>query len=343
MEKNAINKRKSEHIEICLQEDVKGKQISTGLEKYKFIHCALPELDFKDVSLSTIFLNHELNAPFMISSMTGGTEIAGKINKNLATVAQEKGWAMGLGSTRAALESEAYAHTFQLRKYAPTIPIFANLGAVQLNAGYDLDACKRIISLTEADGLIFHLNGIQEIMQTDGDTNFKGLIQKIGQIAQQLDVPIGVKEVGWGIDGTLAKALFDVGVAFVDVAGAGGTSWSQVEKFRSDQIVKRLAAEAFTDWGIPTAECLVTARQKNRNELLIASGGIQTGVDAAKAIALGANLVGFGRSILHAATESVEALRTTFEKIELEMRLVMFGIGVSSIVELANTDRLQLK
>ncbi|TCT26308.1 isopentenyl-diphosphate delta-isomerase [Melghiribacillus thermohalophilus] len=336
-----IERRKAQHIDIVMTQDVAAAGITTGFENYRFIHEALPEVNFQDISLSTEFLGKEVKAPFLISSMTGGTEKATSINRHLAEAAEEKGWAMGLGSTRAALEHEAYAHTFQVRKYAPSIPLFANLGAVQLNDGYDETHCRKIVEITEADALVLHLNSLQEVFQDEGDTDFQGLLKKMEQIARRLEVPLGVKEVGWGIHGKLAKRLFDIGISFVDVAGAGGTSWSQVEKKRTKTPIRKLAADAFKDWGIPTAEAVTDVRKRNPGKTVIASGGLQNGVEAAKAIALGADLVGFGRSILNEAIESAEALIQVFDRIEFELKTAMFGIGAENLLDLKQTENLK--
>lgn len=337
---NSIERRKSEHIQISLNEQVTGESISTGLSSYRFIHNALPEIAFEDISIGTTFLDYACQTPFLISSMTGGTAFAETINRNLAMAAEQQGWVLALGSTRALLDSDGHADSFLMRKYAPRIPIVANLGAVQLNYRYGVQECKRIIEMTDANMLVLHLNSIQEVIQPNGDTDFSGLLEKIGQLCEALEVPVGVKEVGWGIDGMTAKKLKDVGIAFIDVAGAGGTSWSQVEKFRSEDPVKRAAAEAFSDWGIPTTEAIQLVRKENANHPLIASGGMHSGVDGAKAIALGADLVGIGRSILKAATESPEAVIETMKIREMELRMAMFGIGVKTIQELKGTERL---
>lgn len=340
---DAIHKRKSEHIQITLDEQVTGNSITTGFENVHFIHNALPEIDFKDISLQTNFLSHLCETPFLISSMTGGAASAETINRHLAEAAEEKGWMLALGSTRALIESEDFHSSFQLRKFAPSIPIVANLGAVQLNYGFGLEACQKIIEITEANMLVLHLNSIQEVIQPAGNTNFKGLLNKIEQLCRTLPIPIGVKEVGWGIDGQTAKTLSEVGIQFIDLAGAGGTSWSQVEKFRSTSEVKRKAAEAFSEWGIPTVDCIQSVRQSLPGIPLVASGGIHNGVEAAKSIALGADLVGFGRSLLKEATESTEAVLTLMETRELELRMAMFGIGAGNIQALKETDRLLVK
>ncbi|MBN2910892.1 type 2 isopentenyl-diphosphate Delta-isomerase [Polycladomyces sp. WAk] len=334
-------KRKAEHIEIVLHREVTGRGITTGLERYRFRHEALPEINFKDISLSTAFLGKPMKAPLLISSMTGGTKAAFQINKNLAQAAEKHGWAMGLGSVRTAIEHPETACTFQVRKYAPHIPLLANLGAVQLQYGYDVDDCRRIIELTEADALVLHLNAMQEVFQPEGNTRFAHLLAKIEEVCRTLEVPVGVKEVGMGIHGDLAKRLFDAGVQFVDVAGAGGTSWIMVEKHRSRDPILTAAAEAFADWGLPTADCIREARQKAPNGYLIASGGLSTGVEAAKAIALGADLTGFGRTLLRAATDlTPAAISRQLQRIEAELRIAMFGIGAADVPTLKGTDRI---
>ncbi|MDS9471196.1 type 2 isopentenyl-diphosphate Delta-isomerase [Sporosarcina pasteurii] len=339
---HSIHQRKTEHIQISLEEKVTGTTITTGFEKVGFVHNALPEIDFNEITIETSFLQHNCKTPFLISSMTGGAKFAGTINHHLAEAAEEKGWAFALGSTRAMIESEAYRSSFQLRKIAPTIPIIANLGAVQLNYGFGVDECKKIVEWTESNALVLHLNSIQEVIQPEGDVNFKGLLKKIEKLTSSLSVPVGVKEVGWGIDGQTAKQLTDVGISFIDVAGAGGTSWSQIEKYRTTEDVKRIAAEAFTEWGIPTVDCIQSVRSELPHVPIIASGGLKNGVEAAKAIALGADMVGFGRSILKEATASTEEVLKVMETRELELKIAMFGIGAESLRALKDTDRVTI-
>ncbi|RJE91088.1 type 2 isopentenyl-diphosphate Delta-isomerase [Paenibacillus sp. 1011MAR3C5] len=340
-----IEKRKGEHIRICLQEEVAGVGIRTGFDDYHFKHNALPELSFERIRLDTEWFGLSLRAPLLVSSMTGGTNEAGAINKRLAMAAEERGWAIGLGSMRAALEKEELASTFKIRAFAPRIPIIANIGAVQLNYGMGPEACQHAVDLAEANALVLHLNALQEVFQPEGDTDFSGLLSRIEEVCRHVAVPVGVKEVGWGIDGQTAARLSDAGVAFIDAAGAGGTSWSQVEKFRVHDPVRRQAAEAFAGWGIPTAESVSEVRAALPSMPIVASGGLHNGVDAAKAIALGANMAGFGRSLLpQAAGEnsalSVEKLIDQFERIEFELRATMFGIGAATLSELGGTDRL---
>lgn len=341
----AIEKRKGEHIRICLHEEVAGVGIRTGFDDYRFKHNALPELSFEHIRLDTEWLGQPLRAPLLVSSMTGGTNEAGAINKRLAIAAEERGWAIGLGSMRAALEKDELASTFKVRGDAPSIPIIANIGAVQLNYGIGPEACQRAVDLAEANALVLHLNALQEVFQPEGDTDFSSLLGRIEEVCRKVSVPVGVKEVGWGIDGPTSLRLNEAGVAFIDAAGAGGTSWSQVEKFRVNDPVRRQAAEAFAGWGIPTAESVSDIRAALPSMSIIASGGLHHGVDAAKAIALGANMAGFGRSLLpQAAGEnsvlSVERLIEQFERIEFELRAAMFGIGAATIAELGSTNRL---
>ncbi|WP_163971791.1 type 2 isopentenyl-diphosphate Delta-isomerase [Oceanobacillus halotolerans] len=337
-----INKRKTEHIRLCLNENVEGVGKTTGLEGISFIHNALPEINFADIDLSTTFLNKSLNAPFLVSSMTGGSGLATKINQNLAKAAERNGWAIALGSTRALLESDAHKDTFVLREQAPNVPIIANIGAVQLNYGYGAEECQRIVDLTGADSIVLHLNSLQEAVQDEGDLNFDTLLPKIEKVCQSLEVPVGVKEVGFGIDGTVAKPLYDVGISYIDVAGAGGTSWSQVEKLRSRDPLKKAAAEAFNNWGIPTKDCIVSVRNQLPTVPLVASGGMKTGVDAAKALTIGADIIGFARKLLQAATKSDEAVQETMEQIELELKMTMLGIGAKTLYDLKNTKRVSI-
>lgn len=337
-----INKRKTEHIRLCLTENVEGINKTTGLEGISFIHNALPEINFADIKLDSTFLNRDIKTPLLVSSMTGGSELAEKINTNLAIAAEKRGWAIALGSTRALLESDAHKESFLIRKHAPSVPLIANIGAVQLNYGYGVEECQRLVDLTEADALYLHLNSLQEVVQDEGDLNFKDLLPKIAAVCKALTVPVGVKEVGFGIDGIVAEKLYEAGVSFIDVAGAGGTSWSQVEKLRSNDSLHQAAAEAFNSWGNPTKDCIVSVKNKLPEVPIVASGGMKTGVDAAKAMTIGADVIGFARQLLESATESADNVMDTMEQIEFEMKMVMFGIGATSIPALQNTNRVNI-
>lgn len=335
-----LESRKADHIRISLDEDVQSR-ITSGLERYRFMHQALPEVDAGAVDTSLTFLGKRLSAPILISSMTGGTEQAGAINRNLAEAAQGAGIAMGVGSTRAAVVKPELAGTFRVRDVAPDILLFANIGAVQFNYGFTVDQCRKAIDLIGADGLILHLNPLQEILQPEGDVNWAGLVDKIAEVTTALDVPVIAKEVGWGISSRAAKDLADAGVAAIDVAGAGGTSWSQVEMFRAHNDVQRRIAEAFVDWGIPTAESILHVRQAAPAVPVIASGGLKNGVDGAKCIALGATLFGLARPFLRAATISAQAVADELMVVTGQLRAAMLCVGARNLPALGQAELSQ--
>lgn len=330
-------KRKADHIRVNLEEDVRSGT-TTGLERFRFEHRALPELDLDQISTQLEFLGKRLEAPILISSMTGGTEQAKRLNLALAAAAQQVGVAMGLGSARAVVEDPSLAHTFQVRAAAPDILLFANLGAVQLNYGYGLEHCQAVVEMLEADGLVFHLNPLQEALQAEGDVDFSGLLLKIERVCRHLEVPVLVKEVGWGISAPIARRLVEAGVAAIDVAGAGGTSWSQVEMHRApDERLRKLAA-AFIDWGIPTADAVAQVHAALPTTPLIASGGLRSGTDIAKCLALGADLGGMAGPLLKAAAESQARALETLEDLRREIQIVMFATGSPDISSLRNAE-----
>ena len=328
--------RKSDHIRINLEENVQSG-LTTGLERYRFIHQALPEVDLEDVDLSLRLFDRKLKAPILISSMTGGTSEAAAINRTLATAAQEAGIAMGLGSQRAAIEQPELASTFQVRSVAPDILLFANLGAVQLNYQYGVDQCQRAVDMIEADALILHLNALQEAVQPEGDTHFAGLLKKIETVCRSLPVPVIAKEVGWGFSEQAARQLFAAGVSAIDVAGAGGTSWSQVEMHRAKTESQARLAAAFIEWGIPTTEAIQNVRRAAPQLVVFASGGIRTGIDIAKCIALGATLGGMASPFLKAAARSVDDTIQTIEEIRREIQVCMFAASAKNLNELSRT------
>ncbi len=334
-----IETRKADHIRINLEEDVRSG-LTTGLERYHFTHQALPELDLTRVDTRTQFLGKPLAAPLLISSMTGGTEQARALNRTLAEAAQTAGIAMALGSQRAALEHPELVTTFQVRDVAPTIPLFANLGAVQLNYGYTVEHCQRAVDMLQADALILHLNALQEAVQPEGDANFAGLLKKIEAVCRALSVPVIAKEVGWGISHEAAWQLGQAGVAAIDVAGAGGTSWSQVEMHRAKTESHKRVAAAFVDWGIPTADSIRQVRASVPELPIIASGGLRDGVDVAKCLALGASLGGLAGPFLKAANISLSAVHETIAELTRELRIVMFATGAENIAALQNTPLL---
>jgi isopentenyl-diphosphate delta-isomerase len=328
-------RRKRDHIQINLNEDVTHR-VTSGLERFRFIPKALPDLDLAQVDASVSFLGHSLDLPLLISSMTGGTPDAKRINVRLAEVAQAANIAMGLGSLRAAIDDPNLADTFSVRQLAPDILLLANLGAVQLNYGYGLDECLRAVEMVHADALILHLNPIQEALQPEGNTHWSGLLKKIEAICTGLDVPVIAKEVGWGISGATARQLAEAGVAAIDVAGAGGTSWSQVEMHRAQDDVSRRVAAHFHDWGIPTADSLLQVRESVPELPIIASGGLEPGLDVAKVIALGASLAGMAGPFLRAASVSVEQVADLVEEIARTLRIAMFGTGSRDLAALRN-------
>ena len=333
--------RKADHIRICLDEDVQFHKNTNGLERYRFTHCCLPELNCSEIDLSTTFLGKSLGAPLLISSMTGGTEQARTINFRLAEVAQHYKLAMGVGSQRVVVENPQVADTFAVRSLAPDILLFANLGAVQLNYSYGVDQCLRIIDLLEADALILHLNPLQECIQPKGDTNFKGLLDKIQLLCIRMPVPVIAKEVGNGISAAMAQKLIDAGVSAIDVAGAGGTSWAKVESERALNEQQRRLGLTFADWGLPTAECIIDIRAIAPEIPLIASGGLRNGVEIAKAIALGADIAGLAWPFLQAAADSTEAVDALVQLLIAEITTVLLCTGNATVSQLKHSNALQ--
>lgn len=330
--------RKADHIRINLEEDITFDKLTTGLERYFFMHEALPELDFDAIDTTLTLFGKQLNTPLLISSMTGGTAEAREINRKLAIAAQEVGMAMGLGSMRAGIEDPSLEDTYRVRDVAPDILLFANLGAVQLNYGYGLAQCQQAVDMIEADALILHFNVLQEAVQPEGDGNFADLLSKIEAVCRDLPVPVIAKEVGWGFSPRAARQLKDAGVAAIDVAGAGGTSWSQVEMYRAP--TKRLArvAGAFIDWGIPTAESIKYCHAEAPELPIFASGGIKNGIDVAKCIALGADIVGLAGDFLRAADKDGSAgVVELAETLTDELRVTMLCSGAGSLAALGET------
>jgi len=325
-----IDQRKADHIKINLEKDVRSA-LTTGLENYHFVHEALPELDLNRVDTSLSLFGKQLNAPILISSMTGGTADAETINLRLAEAAYVMRLAMGVGSQRAAIEDPDQARTFQIRRVAPDILLFANLGAVQLNYGYGIDQCRKAVEMIQADALILHLNPLQEAVQDAGDINFSGLSKKIEEICKRLEVPVIAKEVGWGISEKTAKLLADCGVQAIDVAGAGGTSWSQVEMYRApDEFTRELAA-TFVGWGIPTADSILNVKKAAPNMTIFASGGLKDGLDIAKCVALGATLGGMAGPFLKAAAISTDNTLEMMKLTKRQIEVSMFAAGVGTL------------
>ena len=333
-----IAERKNDHIRINLQEDVESNQVENGFERFRFRHVSLPELDLGAIDTSVTFLGRKLVCPLLISSMTGGTEHTDHINRRLAEAAQERGIAMGVGSQRIMIEDQRGKLQWKfLRQTAPDIPLLANIGIVQLNHGFGLQECQGAVEAIEADALIFHCNALQEAVQPGGNTDWRGLLSKLESLCATLEVPVIVKEVGWGIDGAMAKRLLEAGVWGIDVAGAGGTSWSEVESHRASDAKQFRVAASFREWGMPTAQCLSEMAQvmplhdSSATCCLIASGGIRTGIDVAKALALGAHMVGMAGPFLRLAMNSTADVIEEIDVIREVLAITMFCTGSGSV------------
>ncbi len=329
----STERRKSRHLDVCLEEDV-ASRLDAGWDGVRLRHEALPEMALADVDVSTTFLGRPLRAPLLISSMTGGTARAGEINRRLAAGAEAAGIAFALGSGRAMLEDAALRDTFDVRGVAPNVVLFANLGAVQLNYGIRPEDARRLVEQLGADGLYLHLNPLQEALQRAGDTNFRALEPKIAALCAALDVPVVAKSVGSGIAPATAARLVACGVAAIDVAGAGGTSWARVEGKRSGEAARERIAEAFGDWGIPTPRATAALRAALPEMPLVASGGIRHGVHVAKALALGADLAGLALPFLRAAEESEGGVGALIEELVAGLRIALFATGSRTIAAL---------
>ncbi len=313
-------------MQIVLKKPVQFTR-TNGFERYEFVHNALPEVDVDEIDVSQLFLGRTFKLPLFIESMTGGFPGIEKVNRNLALAAERLGIGMGVGSQRVAVENPDVAYTFQVREQAPSAFLIGNFGGAQL-LKYPLEYVKKAKEMIQADGMAIHLNPAQEIVQPEGDREWKGIEEKIRELCATADFPVIVKEVGNGISGAAAKRLEKAGVSAIDVAGAGGTSWVKVEHYRG-----AAAAGPFFEWGIPTAECVVQCAAAVKIPL-IASGGMRTGMDVAKALALGATLAGFASPFLKPATDSAEAVVQKAEDIIRELKTVMFLTGARTVQEL---------
>lgn len=328
-------KRKAEHIKICLEQKAQARKATAGFEDIQLIHRALPEIDKQKIDLTTTFLSKKLDAPIIVGAMTGGTEEATNINASIAQAVEKLHLGMGVGSQRAAIEDRKLEKTFAIaRKKAPTAFLIANIGGVQLVHGYGLKEVKRVVEMIEADAVAVHLNALQEAVQPEGQTSFKGVLAKIGEIAGELDKPVIVKETGCGISAEDAKKLEAAGVKAIDVGGAGGTSFAAVEYYRSTGQDKSFLGEAFWDWGIPTAVSLVETVQSVKLPV-IASGGLRSGLDIAKALALNACLASVSQPVLQAAVKNAEETEILLSCLIEELRVAMFLVGAQKIEQLA--------
>jgi len=333
-----IKGRKSDHLEICLEEKVQARHVTTGFEEIYLVHRALPEVERSKIDMSTQVFNHKFSSPIIVEAITGGVENSTKINATIATAVEKLGLGMGVGSQRAAIEDSRLERTFAVaREKAPNAFLIANLGGVQLVRGYGVKQAKKAVKMLKADALAIHLNPLQEAVQPEGETSYAGVLLKIEEIVHALDVPVIVKETGAGIAAEDAKKLESIGVAGIDVAGVGGTSWAAVEfhraKRQGNEFHQRLG-EAFWDWGIPTAASLIETTQCVRTPV-IASGGIRSGINVAKALTLGASLAGMALPVLDPAFHGAAEVEKKLQLIIEELRNTMFLVGANSVQKLA--------
>lgn len=324
--------RKREHVDLVVNENVVSRQKTTGFENWEFEHNALPELDFDAIDCATGFLGERISFPLLITGMTGGYEGAYRINAQLAEVCHECSLAIGTGSQRQAIEDERFHHTYRvLREKAPKAPIVANIGAAEVARFTDTSIPRRIVDMLEANALAVHLNPLQEFLQPEGDTRFRGVLAGIERIVHDLSVPVMIKEVGAGISARVARQLFEVGVLWIDVSGAGGTSWAGVEMTRRSASFP--ISDSFWDWGIPTASAIRQVSAVTPSDrFVLASGGISDGVIIAKALALGAHMAGAARPLLKTLIDRGQAsLMQTLKGWENDLRGVMFLTGAPTI------------
>jgi isopentenyl-diphosphate delta-isomerase len=338
-----IMKRKGEHIKICLEKNVMAREVTSGFEDIKFVHRALPEIQKKDIDTSIVIFNHRFAAPLIVGALTGGTTEAEEINANIAEAVEELKLGMGVGSQRIAIEKPSLSKTFAItRQKAPTAFLLANLGAPQLVKGYGIREARKAVKMIDANALVIHLNPLQETIQPEGETNYRGVIKKIREIAQNLEVPVIIKETGAGIAKEEAKKLVAAGVKGIDISGVGGTSFAAVEYYRAEGAQNKFQqklGENFWDWGIPTAAAIVEV-SKTVQIPVIASGGIRNGIHIAKALALGASLTSVSTPILRSAVKGAEEVKETLSFFIKELKNTMFLVGVSSIKELKDAPVL---
>lgn len=336
-----IGRRKRDHIDIVMS-GVARHAAPAGFDQIHFLHNALPEVDFHSIGLATEFLGRRLRLPFLASSMTGGPDVAERVNRAIAEAAQALGFAMGVGSQRISLTTDdRHGLGPELRRIAPDVPIYGNLGAVQLVTGMGIDDARRAVEHIGADALILHLNPLQEALQEGGDRNWAGVEAAIETLARRLSVPLIAKEVGSGISGAVARRLVNCGVAAIDVAGAGGTSWAAVEGSRAAGAEGQSLGEIFRNWGIPTARALMDVREACPDVPLIASGGIRHGLDGAKAIRLGATLAGQAASLLGPAMQGTEAVIAHVETFATALRIACLATGSRDLAALRHAPLME--
>lgn len=336
---SAIDKEK--HLRICLQQDVESDQ-TTGFEKFFLINNSAPEVDYNEIDTSAELMGRKISAPFVILPMTGGTELSGRVNRNLAEAAQEMGVAMAVGSQRLGIEDPSLVGSFQIRDIAPDVPLIANLGAIYLNYDYGLDECERAVEMIDADALSLYLNPMQKLFQGSREIYFKNLIDKIAHVCEHLSVPVIVKEVGFGLSSDIALSLKEAGVSLLDIAGAGGTSWVKVTRYLNNNHLTESVSE-FDGWGIPTADALVAVKDAVEDIPIIASGGIRSGVDIAKALALGADFAGMALPLLSSAMESSNAVKKKIQSVKEDLRFAMFGCDTANLGQLKSRTIIKSK
>lgn len=329
------------HIDAAL--DGKSEVARSGaltFDRLRFVPATLPEVDFDSIELSMKLCGKKIAAPVMISPMTGGIKRGGDLNRRMAAAAERAGLPFGVGSQRVALENEARAQDFRVRDVAPNVVLFANLGAVQLVKGYGVDEAKRAVEMIGADAIYLHLNAMQEVVQDGGDTTWRGVLRAIEKVTTKIDVPVFAREVGFGIARDHAQLLLDAGVRGLDCAGGGGTSWTLVEGRVAASEGGRRLGETFADWGLTTPESILEVRRASKKAVLIASGGVRSGLDVAKAIALGATIAGMAAPVLRAAEESEEAVDALLTTVIRELRATLFGVGAGSLASFRKQPRL---
>ncbi len=327
------SKRKKEHIELCLTDKVAFNSKSNGFDKYDFIHNAITEVDFSKISFKSKLFYKNIDYPFLISCMTGGTEEAEQINERLAVIAENLKIPIGVGSQRQAIENKNYHNSYKvIRKTAKSVPVLGNIGAAQLVQSKNLKDILALIDMLEADAFVIHLNPLQELLQKEGEPYFVGLLKKIEKLIKKSKVPIIIKEVGSGISKEAAKKLLDLGVSGIDIAGAGGTSWAGVELLRNKSM-----ENDFWNWGLPTSYCLkeIFPLKKKYNFTLIGSGGINSANDLAMAFAMGSDIAASARIILQTLmSNDEEAVKKLIVNWFQHLKKIMYLTGSQNLLQL---------
>lgn len=335
-------KLKLKHVEACLLPESQYLK-TAGFEKISLPNEASSSINFKDISLKTTFLSRELHTPLMIAPMTGGTELSTKLNRIWANVAEHFLMAMGVGSLRLALEESSVRSSFLVRQYAPNILLFANLGAAQLGRSISCENAQKAVEMIKADALFIHVNPMQEVIQERGDRDFSHLLPNIASVVKHLEksnIPVLVREVGFGLSKKSVQRFLETGIAGMDAAGAGGTSWAKVEGLVATDEKYRKLGELFGEWGITTVDSIRNVRSVHADIPLIASGGIRSGLDVAKALSLGANIAAMAQPMLVHGMKGEEALIAFIDGIHEELKIAMFGAGVKKVEELLGLDSL---